>query len=293
MAALRAVHGESQVMPEPALPSPPPPPGAPGPLGRSRTSGGRWAPPPPHGPEPQVHGQDGGSGQPPARLPEAHPGRCPPGAGEPPREGRGSRHTVDAHVPAAHRDPPAPKERDRPAGGRRPPEQKENSPGAARGPAQRPAHPAPPPALTSARRRRRSGRRPLAPAGSLPPAPCSPPSFPARPPGSVSHRSRSGGGGGWARLPRHVTPPRDRRPAPARLRPRRPPGRAGMGRDGPRWERGWPRAQPAAAGRGTATAGHTAAQRGNSLSDGGNGRHHVPVLPSPSPPAGTTIVGVM
>lgn len=39
---------------------------------------------------------------------EAHPGRCPPGAGEPPREGRGSRHTADAHVPAAHRDPPPP-----------------------------------------------------------------------------------------------------------------------------------------------------------------------------------------
>lgn len=55
MAALRAVHGESQVMPEPkpALPSPQPP-GAPGPPGRSRTSGGGRVPPPPHGPEPQV-----------------------------------------------------------------------------------------------------------------------------------------------------------------------------------------------------------------------------------------------
>lgn len=143
-----------------------------------------------------------------------------------------TRLAADAHVPAAHRDPLAPRERDRPARGRRPPQQKENSPGAARGPAQRPAHPAPPPALTSARQRRQSGRRPLAPAGSLPPAPCSPPSFPVRPPGSVSHRSRSGGGGGWARLPRHVTPPRDRRPARPGSAPAgspAAPGWAGMG----------------------------------------------------------------
>lgn len=86
MAELRAVHGESQVMPERALPSPPPP-GAPG---------------------PEAAGVREGRGLQAASRPRSRGSSRPVPAGRGETAAGRTRLTADKHVPAAQRDPPPP-----------------------------------------------------------------------------------------------------------------------------------------------------------------------------------------
>lgn len=235
----------------PGLPDPPAAPGPPGEEGR--------APPLPHGPEPQVHGQDGSSGQPPARLPGAHPGRCLPGAGEPRREGRGTRRTRTSRRRTGTPRPQGagpPCGRPAPTGTKGKQPRSRPRPRTAPGPS-RPTSRTHLGAAAAVERAAATRARGLPPSRSLFPSlfPC-PPSRLRLSPLPERRRRRLG----------PAPPPRDPAtwpppcpgpaPPPPPARPRREPGWAPPGAGmGPAGSGAGPQARPAGPGRATATAG--------------------------------------